>query len=38
VLPELLRDCQRTVRILGYADRRRAYGTLSEVYSRSGVM
>jgi len=33
VLPELLRDCQRAVRVLDGADRRRAYGTLSEVYA-----
>lgn len=33
VLPELLRECQRAVRVLDGADRRCAYGTLSEVYA-----
>lgn len=33
VLPELLRDCQRAVRVLDGDERRRAYATLSEVYA-----
>ena len=33
VLPELLRDCQRAVRVLDGSERRRAYATLSEVYA-----
>lgn len=33
MLPELLRECQRAVRVLDGDDRRRVYATLSEVYA-----